>query len=202
MHILHADEGSWIATNLSFSHPTAQNRLFDLILKRTRMAEALGAHPLWPGYSSVVLEDYPLDTGPGATRTAWQVSTSAEMGRFFTQLVVWRRPALVIEIGAAFGVSGMYWLAGLEINQFGRLVCFEPNRELAAIARGNLGAISPRFDLVEGTFEGGLGALDRHESGIDIAFIDAIHTRAIVTSPGGAGSLEGRAGSVDRSRRH
>ena len=182
MNIVHAASGSWIATSLRFSHPAENKHLFELILKRTSMAESVGALPLWQGYTRAALDGYPLDTSPDATRTPWQVSTSAEMGRFFAQVVVWRKPALIVEIGSAFGVSGMYWLAGLEINQSGHLLTFEPNDRWAAIARDNLAAISPRFDLVEGTFEENIGILGTRGSGIEIAFIDAIHTRSIVMS--------------------
>jgi predicted O-methyltransferase YrrM len=35
------------------------------------------------------------------------------------------KPRLVVEVGTAFGVSGMYWLLGLRGS--GRLVTFDPN---------------------------------------------------------------------------
>jgi predicted O-methyltransferase YrrM len=90
------------------------------------------------------------------------------------------REQLVVEFGTAFGISGMYWLAGLEINKHGRLLTFEPNAIWADIARDNLLAIGRRFTLTHGTFEehidSELGADDR----IGIAFIDGSHTSDFV----------------------
>jgi predicted O-methyltransferase YrrM len=98
------------------------------------------------------------------------------MGNFFAYLVKLKKPSTIVEVGTAFGVSGMYWLSGLESNDHGRLVTFEPNRIWAEIARRNLSAIGKRFQLVIGTFEENLDSYLGGEDKIDIAFIDAIHT--------------------------
>jgi predicted O-methyltransferase YrrM len=42
------------------------------------------------------------------------------MGRFFAWLATARGAEIVVEVGTAFGISGMYWAAGLE--QAGRQV--------------------------------------------------------------------------------
>lgn len=131
----------------------------------------LGAKPLWKGYG--------LET-TGQTRRSNDVRTSRVMGNFYASLVVRRRPKVIVEFGAAFGISGMYWLAGIEANQEGTLLTFEPNEVWAQIAQANLSRISSRFTFTTGTFEDNIDACLPPGSSIDIAFIDAIHTREFV----------------------
>jgi predicted O-methyltransferase YrrM len=102
------------------------------------------------------------------------------MGNLFTFLVQSRRPDLVVEVGAAFGVSGMYFLAGIEFNGQGRLLTFEPNEIWAKVAKQNLSQISKRFLLVNGTFEENIEESLRLDERIELAFIDAIHTKKVV----------------------
>ena len=45
-----------------------------------------------------------------------------------------RRPEIIVEFGSGFGVSGMYFAAGLEDNQSGHLYSFEINDEWADVA--------------------------------------------------------------------
>jgi len=101
------------------------------------------------------------------------------MGNFFSHLVSLKRPDVVVEFGSAFGVSGMYWLAGLESQGQGELVAFEPNGIWARIAGESFSRVSARYRLIVGTFE------DEAErvlgnTRIDIAFIDAVHTSEFV----------------------
>ena len=164
------EPSSWLASNLpaeSFKPRRAAHAR--RIEARTAATQRLGAKPLWPGYGQ-----------DGAVRTANEVRTSARMGCLFTWLVLRRKPSVVVEFGTAFGTSGMYWLSGLETTRSGKLFTFEPNREWATIARENLIAISQRFDLTEGTFEDNVQAKLGDGQVIDVAFIDAIHTSAIV----------------------
>ena len=118
------------------------------------------------------------------------------MGRFFSWLVTNRRPSVIVEFGTAFGVSGMYWLFGLESNGGGTLLTFEPNDVWARIAEANLVAIGRRFELTVGTFEENIDRNLSPGERIDIAFIDAIHTSEF----GGAAVRARR--RQDRARRH
>lgn len=136
------------------------------ILDRAKVTAAAGRQPLWEGYGEQT-----------ATRTPDQVKTRPEMGLVYTRLVEQLRPDIVVEFGTAFGMSGMYWLAGLEGNGRGHLYTFDPNQVWAGLARENLLAISDRFTLTIGTFEDNAGILP---GPIDIAFIDAIHTSEFV----------------------
>lgn len=132
----------------------------------------LGPQPLWSGYGS--------NNAGGPTREPDVVRTSDLIGDFYTCLVKKRRPRIIVEFGTAFGVSGMYFLAGLEINKEGRLLTFDPNHIWAELARKNLSEISQRFNLTIGTFEENIDNCLPEGRAIDIAFIDAIHTKEIV----------------------
>jgi predicted O-methyltransferase YrrM len=164
--IVRSEGNSWIGSNLRFQHPRKLSA-FDVIERLAAETQAVGPQPLWSGYGE-----------PGsAARTSEEVRTSTTIGKFFTFLAIERRPQLIVEFGTAFGVSGMYWLAGLEENGAGRLLTFEPNSVWAEIARRNLASVSSRFELIPGTFEANLDAVTQP---IDIAYIDAIHTSEFV----------------------
>lgn len=145
------------------------------IEQRAAETQRAGPKPLWDGYRAVaayarsVTED----------RTSDDVRSDAATGCLFAWLACERKPTTIVEIGTAFGVSGMYWLAGLKADETGRLVTFEPNAAWAAIADANLRAISGRYRLIQGTFE---EAADGVLAGttIDIAFVDAIHSGEFV----------------------
>lgn len=171
--------GSWTASSLDYQSPYFLHRtLFDRIEEIAAITEERGSLPIWEGYSKI--ENYPARTRGGATRSSDQVRTGPKIGQFFAWLVLARKPSLIVEFGTAFGVSGMYWLAGLRINKKGRLFTFEPNAAWAEIARSNLSQISDQFTLTVGTFEDNLATISDQRSAIDLAFIDAIHTSDFV----------------------
>lgn len=149
----------------------------DRIEARASETERMGAKPLWAGYAAV--PNYPR-AAPDSKRRSDQVRSPALAGRLFAWLAAERAPATIVEFGTAFGVSGMYWLAGLKLNSRGRLLTFEPNVEWASIAEANLASISRAFDLVTGTFEERIDSTLLPGQRIDIAFVDAIHTSAFV----------------------
>jgi predicted O-methyltransferase YrrM len=149
------------------------------IERRAHITELLGKRPLWEGY--LQLEDYPTKIKAGAQRSSNEVRTISTLGRVFTKLVVQLKPTIVAEFGTAFGVSGMYWLAGLEKIRSGKLLTFEVNKEWAKIAKVNLKSISDRFILTVGAFEDNIDKVLRKNQKINIAFIDAIHTDKFVS---------------------
>lgn len=168
---IHAADGSWLKTK-----PRYRATSNEQIEARALKTEQRGALPLWEGYSKV--EGYPTKTGPDAKRTSDNVRTAQNTGEFFTWLVVQRRPNAIVEFGTAFGLSGMYWLAGLEMNQHGHLFTFEPNQIWADIARENLSEIGSRYSLTTGTFENHADLIGDHTA--NLTFIDAIHTGEFV----------------------
>lgn len=151
--------------------------VFEVIEARIADTQEMGKQPLWDGYSK--LSNYARAIGAGARRSVRQVRSSPDMCRFYSWLTTKKRPQAILEFGAAFGVSGMYWLAGLESNGAGQLFSFEPNAIWFDIAQANFSAVSSRAVFQNGTFEDGFGGVPKL---IDIALIDAIHTRDFVIS--------------------
>ena len=167
------DENSWLAQQLTKAVVKPQKSLYsDKIESLALETDRVGPQPLWSGYGSNNLR--------GPTRIPREVRTTRLMGNFYTNLVKKRTPQIVVEFGTAFGVSGMYFLAGLEANREGVLLTFEPNDIWAELAKKNLTQISSRFNLTMGTFEENIERCLGTDETIDIAFIDAIHTREFV----------------------
>lgn len=152
-----------------FDPPTFSD---EAVIERQKMATSeTGQHQIWDGYAAV--EGYRQ-----GLRTSEKVSTKTKFGRLYTWLVRLTQAQAVIEFGTAFGVSGMYWLAGLK-DTGGRLYTFEPNAKWAAIADQNLRTIHDEFSLVVGTFED--NASHVLSPGVaQIGFVDAIHTSEFV----------------------
>lgn len=136
------------------------------------MTNNLGAQPLWEGYAG--------NNVGGPTRLPNVVRTSPAMGELYTCLVTELKPKIIVEFGTAFGVSGMYFLAGININNNGVLLTFEPNDIWAKIADNNLSQISDQYQLTIGTFEENIDNVLPKGKLIDLAFIDAIHTKEYV----------------------
>jgi predicted O-methyltransferase YrrM len=175
---LHREPGQLTAAlprSRMISRPAPQERL---IRERIAITERAGALPLWSGYDEV--PNYPKPT-KDSKRMVRQVSARARRGRVFSRLVRDLKPMTVVEFGTAFGVSGMYWLTAIEKNRRGRLVTFEPNEAWADLAVTNLEAIGSHFTAIRGTFEDYV-ANHVEKGSIDLAFIDAIHTRHFVRS--------------------
>jgi len=175
--IKHLKRGAgWLTKTLDAAQEAA---IVDVgkVRERIRTTRTLGEQPLWSGYQKV--EKYPFPTT--GNRTLDQVRTSYGLGQTYAWLTAQRRADIVVEFGTAFGVSGMFWLTGMEIAATGRLMTYEPNEIWANIAEQNLAAISDRFILTRGIFEE-LAAETLELNSIDIAFIDAIHTSEFVFS--------------------
>jgi predicted O-methyltransferase YrrM len=92
------------------------------------------------------------------------------------------KPRSIVEIGTGFGVSGMYWASALAELGAGSFITFEPNTRWRAIAEHNIRSICDRVQLIEGTFEDQLAALDIPPQSIDILSVDAIHTVTAVSA--------------------
>lgn len=174
-----AENGTWIDTHLRAAAPQlAEGEWSVRIEQRALASQELGRQPLWDGYE--VLDDTDSWSYRDASRSSNDVRTSPALGRFFTWVVAQRQPSVIVEFGTAFGVSGMYWLAGIEMNMRGRLLTFEPNETWAKIADSNLAAVGQRYVLTVGTFEEKITQILPSPEKIDIAFIDAIHTSGFV----------------------
>ncbi|MBM3427684.1 MAG: class I SAM-dependent methyltransferase [Bacteroidetes bacterium] len=140
------------------------------IEKRAIITNEHGEQPLWKGYQGAAK----------TTRSSNQVRTQPTMGNLFTHLAQKTNAQNIIEFGTAFGVSGMYFLAGLKANQKGKLYTFDPNDIWAHLANENLKRINHPYQLTIGTFEENIARVLPQGDKIDIAFVDAIHTREFV----------------------
>jgi predicted O-methyltransferase YrrM len=148
---------------------------FDKIEHVISLAEAKGELPLWDGYENV--PEYTRSVGPGAKRKVSQVRTGKGICQFYAWLAWQKKPERILEFGAAFGASGLYWLAGIEEAKKGKLISFEPNPIWCKIARANFKQISKKFVLTEGTFEENIALVTPKA---EITLIDAIHTKSFV----------------------
>jgi predicted O-methyltransferase YrrM len=152
--------GGWLSDHLTGSVPQApRKRHIEAVADAT---ERLGPQKLADEYGE-----------PGGQRTPAVVRSSSRSGDLYAWLARARRPATTVEFGAAFGVSGMYFTAGLEAAGAGHLYSFEINREWADIAERNIRSVSNRVTLTRGAFEDCV--TDVLTAPIDIAFVDAIH---------------------------
>jgi predicted O-methyltransferase YrrM len=132
-----------------------------------RATNELGAQPLAVEYGEV-----------GGTRKPSGVRCTSQCGDLCAWLVQRLKADIVVEFGSAFGVSGMYFAAGLEAAQRGHLYSFEINREWAEVAERNIRSVSERVTLTRGTFEDHVATIVPGK--IDLAFVDGIHTYEFV----------------------
>jgi predicted O-methyltransferase YrrM len=146
-----------------------------------------GEQPIWEGYDNAA-------TRP--TRRPHTVSTRPAVGALYTHLVRTFCPEVLVEIGTAFGVSGMYWLAGLEENDTGHLYTFDPNERWRAFALANLSAIGHRYVSTLGTFEDHYSKVLPSDVPVDLCFIDGIHKSTFVMPQVGMLKARMRAGSI------
>lgn len=167
---------SWLFSNLPKSlSKIPRSSLSEQIEKIARNTNNLGKFKLWKGYN--------ITDGLSSSdqvRSSNQVRTSFKIGNFYSWLVKTLAPKVVIEFGAAFGVSGMYFLSGLTECDKGVLYSFEPNEQWAQIAMDNFDKISSKYNFTIGTFEENVNNVFSEGLKIDLAFIDAIHTREFV----------------------
>jgi predicted O-methyltransferase YrrM len=152
--------GGWLGTHLTGSVPEAPRKAH--IEARAAATNRMGPQRLADEYGE-----------PGGERSPGAVRSSSRCGDLYAWLVERRRPGTVVEFGAAFGVSGMYFAAGLEATGAGHLYSFEINNDWADIAERNIRSVSNRFTLTRAAFEERVA--DVIAAPVDIAFVDAIH---------------------------
>lgn len=169
------NESSWLFRQFNESHIISPFTAYSAKIERLAdQTNRLGLQLLWEGYGA--------SRADRTTRMPNEVRTKPEMGDLFTFLVQKRKPNVVVEIGTAFGVSGMYFLAGFEFNKEGKLLTFEPNERWANLANKNLSQISNKYVLVNGTFENTVYEVLSRSQLIDMAFVDGVHAKEVVNS--------------------
>lgn len=157
------------------AHDTMHADLFAQLENTISATNELGRLPLWDDYKK--LSNYGRAIGDNPKRKMSEVRTKSEFCRFYAWLAEKMAPEAIVEFGAAFGASGMYWLAGLSQIEGGTLYSFEPNEVWHPIAEGNFNSVSPKHVLTLGTFEANLDVI---KAPVSISLIDAIHTGEFV----------------------
>lgn len=99
-------------------------------------------------------------------------------GRFLSSLVSQFEAPNIVEIGTAFGVSGMYMLSTIGD---GHLWTFDPCDDWAEVSTTNLNSINTRYDRIGEAFETGFPNRCAEIPPIQIAFVDGLHTYENVT---------------------
>ena len=169
------DSGTSFRSRLKAS---ARCRLTSVELRKIEIqlaaSAAYGKLPIWDGYLKI--KNRPYDTFN--SRSSGEVNTPQDYGRFYVGVVGQFQPKVIVEFGAGYGASGMYFLTGVARNCDGQLFSFEPNPAWASIARDNLAAIHSSYTLTTGTFEECVDSVVK--SPIDLSFVDGIHTSEFV----------------------
>jgi predicted O-methyltransferase YrrM len=99
------------------------------------------------------------------------MSVAPEVGRLIYLLVRSRRPALVVEFGASFGISAIHIAAALRDNRVGRMITTELCATKAARTEQHLieAGLADLVELRQGDAFETLAALDK----IDLVLLDA-----------------------------
>ncbi len=103
-------------------------------------------------------------------------SVKPHWGRLLYALVREVRPAICLELGACFGISGLYIQAALREVGHGRFVTFEGSRERAAIAQATYRTLG--FDdqrIVVGDFDRHLQPTLAELGTVELSFVDGNH---------------------------
>jgi predicted O-methyltransferase YrrM len=157
----------WLGEHLTELIPGAPRKR--KIERTARKMDAVGPQPLAEIYGET-----------DGFRLPGDVRSSARIGDLYAWLVQRRKPRVVVEFGSAFGVSGMYFMSGLERNGSGHLYTFEVNPIWADIAEASIRSVGDRFTLTRGAFEEHVATTVTNP--IDIAFVDAIHDYTFIHS--------------------
>jgi predicted O-methyltransferase YrrM len=152
--------GGWIADMPGRFPPAPHKERIEAILAANH--EQLGPQSLAAEYDM-----------PDAKFTPRDVSSPPFQGDLYAWLVMQRKPRTVVEFGSGFGVSGMYFGAGIEANGSGHLYSFEINESWAEVAERSIAQLTQRFTLTRGAFEDHVKDVP---GPIDVAFVDGIHT--------------------------
>lgn len=171
------DINSWLHSNIKSNQIEFSGQPFDIIIEYiAEITNRNGALPLWAGYNQGRSGNNQESRFPN------QVRVGSSIGSFFTWITRIRKPDYIAEIGSAYGISGMYWAAGIEINGKGKFITFEANELWHQIAHKNISLITSKFSSFCGTVENNFNKISLKDGKIDILFIDAIHKKEEVNS--------------------
>ncbi len=104
-------------------------------------------------------------------------NSEPNVGRFLGQLVYYRKPANVVELGCFVGWASAHLALALKANgQLGRLYCVDPNQDHLAMAAANLKrlGLDQKTIFLKG-FSLDESVLSKLPDKIDVLFIDTSH---------------------------
>jgi predicted O-methyltransferase YrrM len=104
-------------------------------------------------------------------------TSEPSVGRFLGQLVFYRKPAVVVELGCFVGWASAHLAMALQTNGHGKLYCVDCDEKNLHTTRGNLkrlGLERVAITLLGKSTEPAL--IERLPNKIDILFIDTSHT--------------------------
>jgi len=118
---------------------------------------------------------------PNVSEVVRCVSVKLQYGAFLYELVRHVQPAGVVEIGTAFGISGMYLGFGLEGNAKGRLYSFDPHPKWHKLGAESLRLATKRATAYPARFEDAWEEAAKSKNAMmDLAYVDGPHTYAAV----------------------
>jgi predicted O-methyltransferase YrrM len=151
--------------------------VFDAIEERRRSLYARRDEIVWSIEDPIDPAKAPPEMRQVVGWWAKNSSTKPHWGRLLYAIVREVAPQTYVELGACFGMSGLYIQAALK-RTGGRLITCEGSRARAEIAAENFRAMGfSNHEVVVGDFDRTLPEVIHRNAAIDMAFIDGNHHR-------------------------
>src|SRR5688572_1471179 len=98
-----------------------------------------------------------------------------KFGQLLFRMIKYYQPATILELGTSLGITTSYLSLA---RQEARLITIEGSKEIADIAKRNLGNLEIRnVEIIEGNFDNTLSSVIRGLSTVDFVFIDGNHRK-------------------------
>lgn len=105
-------------------------------------------------------------------------ATRPQFGELIFKLIRELQPENCLELGTSIGISGIYQVSALQLNQKGRFTTIEGAKAIAEIANTNIQKLSyPHFHVIHGKFNEVLSKILKKEEAFDFVFIDGHHDK-------------------------
>ena len=167
------EEGFWIA------------QAFRNVLHRKNSPDAYKhLKPLDKYREALLLDKCPIsfdEIGSDQTLTVANIAQRAASPRqwslFFYELSKVKKVKNILEIGTNLGVSGQYFIKGLEGKKDTKFTTIEGVKGLCEIAERQFGRLSTRegYEVIHGLYDQALKQIVRKDSTFDLIFLDGNH---------------------------
>jgi predicted O-methyltransferase YrrM len=187
MSIIHRAEYYCLHRLKAFAHSWSKLYAFDFIRNVINDKNRYPDYGTISGIRSRLLMDTALldrsDFGAGSRKTlqnitigdyAKRVSVNEKFGKLLYLICRYYRPALVIELGTALGISTLYLALG---NKESRIITVEGNPQLAGLAKNTFFTAGVKnITLINSHFEDVLTDLPEGKGERVLVFVDGNHT--------------------------